>query len=692
VRTRWMRVTGIAALCGVCATGIVLGATGDTAKPAPRKKPVARKAVAKDRLVSFDSCARLEAYTRARALSIVGPYGVAGYVSGYAVGDAVGGVPRTAMPEATMPSAAPADSAAGSGGTQGVDYSGTNVQEEGVDEPDIVKTDGRTMFVATDGQVRALSVGAGGTSLAGTLKLDEAYGDQQIMLAGNRLLVISSGSGPVPMPAIESPATGSGTSGSGDAPSSSEIAIAPGKMYPYNPGTVVRLIDVSDPAHMTLVETMRLEGRYLAARETDGTVRLVISSSPDFTGIVYPADGTQMAARAATAANRAAINGAPVTTWLPVYTTQRAGQAASAVKRAVRCRDVAYTSRFSGLGTLSVLTIDPAKGLDPVDRDAVLTDGDIVYGSTTSLYVTTPRWMSPEVLSGQKDVPAGASTQIHRFEVTSRTATRYRSSGHVPGFLMSQWSMSEQAGVLRVASTDEPMWGTDGAEISASQSQVTTLRERGGTLTTAGQVNGLGKGERIYAVRFIGDTGYVVTFRQVDPLYVVDVSDPEAPRVKGELKIPGYSAYLHPVGEDLLLGVGQDADVNGRVRGTQVSLFDVSDPTRPRRLATEHLSRGWSEAESDHHAFLYWPPTRLTVVPVDTPESGTWGAEAVGLRVSRADGITRAGVVTHPSANGWEGNIRRSVVVGRSLLTVSEVGVKTSRLDTLATTGWVGFR
>lgn len=688
MRTGLLKGTGVAALCGVFATGIVLGATGgETAVKAPKR------AVAKDRLAAFDSCARLQAYTRARAVSLAGPYGVRGYAVGFAVADGVATPRDGALPPAVAtPSAAPAPVAEG-GGTQGVDYSGTNVQEEGVDEPDIVKTDGRTMFVAVDGRIRALAVGAGGTRLVDTLELEDAYGDQQLILAGNRLMVISSGVGPVPLPApAVSVAPGGGTVAPG-APPVADIAIAPGAMpFPYTPGTVVRLIDVSDPSAMRLVETMRLEGRYLAAREAGGAVRLVISASPDIGGMVYPADGTPAAEAVATAANRAVLRSLPVNTWLPVYTTQKAGAAVSPVKRAVRCRDVRYTTQFSGLGTLSVLTIDPAKGLDPVDRDAVLTDGDIVYGSRTSLYVTTPRWMDPRVLSGEADVPAGASTQIHRFEVTSRTATRYRASGRVPGFLMSQWSMSEQDGVLRVASTDEPSWGADGREISASQSQVTTLREDGGRLTKVGQVNGLGKGERIHAVRFIGDTGYVVTFRQVDPLYVVDVSDPARPVVKGELKIPGYSAYLHPVGEDLLLGVGQDADANGRVRGTQVSLFDISDPTRPRRLAAERLARGWSEAESDHHAFLYWSPTRLTVVPVNAWDGGSWGAEAIGLRVSRAGGITRAGAVTHPSPDGWQGNIRRSVVVRGSLLTVSDAGVKTSRLDTLATTGWVAFR
>ena len=98
-------------------------------------------------------------------------------------------------------------------------------------------------------------------------------------------------------------------------------------------------------------------------------------------------------------------------------------------------------------------------------------------------------------------------------------------------------------------------------------------------------------------MRFVGDIGYVVTFRQIDPLYTIDLSTPERPRVLGELKIPGYSAYLHPIGDDLLLGIGQDATEEGRPTGTQVSVFDVSDLRRPTRLHRLALGPGWSEAE-----------------------------------------------------------------------------------------------
>ena len=143
-----------------------------------------------------------------------------------------------------------------------------------------------------------------------------------------------------------------------------------------------------------------------------------------------------------------------------------------------------------------------------------------------------------------------------------------------------------------------------------------------------GSVGGLGKTEQIRAVRFLGDTGYVVTFRQTDPLYVIDLTDPANPVLDGELKIPGYSAYLHPVGDGLLLGVGQDATDSGQTLGTQLSLFDVSDPTNPQQIDTLAIG-GSSEVEWDHKAFLYWPEDGTIVLPVSPGWNNCSSDEAV---------------------------------------------------------------
>ncbi|WP_344982410.1 beta-propeller domain-containing protein, partial [Streptosporangium fragile] len=197
-------------------------------------------------------------------------------------------------------------------------------------------------------------------------------------------------------------------------------------------------------------------------------------------------------------------------------------------------------------------------------------------------------------------------TEVHRFDITAPGAPRYVSSGKVPGRLLNQYSLSEHEGHLRVATTS-----TSGR---SSSSAVYVLRAD--TLGKVGEVGGLGNGERIYSVRFIGPVGYVVTFKQVDPLYTLDLRDPAAPGKTGELKITGYSAYLHPAGDGRLIGVGQEASEQGRTLGTQVSLFDVSDPANPRRLSQLFQKDSGSEAEWDPHAFLYWAKTGTAVLPL----------------------------------------------------------------------------
>jgi hypothetical protein len=329
---------------------------------------------------------------------------------------------------------------------------------------------------------------------------------------------------------------------------------------------------------------------------------------------------------------------------------------------------------------MTVLTIDVDRGLEPVDSVGVMTDARIVYAAPSNLYVATERWSDRPDPNAPTDEQQGVLTAIHRFDI-SGVHTQYRGSGQVPGFLLSQWSLSENRGVLRVVSTETPAWWGNGAE---SQSYLTTLRLENGALVKRGQIGGLGRGERVYAVRFVGDVGYVVTFRQIDPVYTVDVSNPDSPRVLGELKIPGYSSYLHPVGDDLILGIGQDADANGRPLGTEVSLFDVSDLRHPKRLDQLNLGVGWSEAAFDHHAFLYWPRTGLAVLPFEQ--------KAVGLRVGRAHGVEQLGRVVHGDGN-LQGtpSIRRALVAAGSLLTVSDAGVKASTMDTLADRGWTAF-
>ena len=587
-------------------------------------------AATQPRLAAFGSCGQLLGYAKAQASRFVGPYGLGGGPAGIAATET-----RAAAP------------------VQGVDFSGTNVQEAGVDEPDLVKTDGATVFVAAQGRLNAVDVRGARPRLLDTLKLGGGW-SHELLLHGDRLLVLSRGGYWIePLPAIAA------------------------RVGPYQPAkSVLSEVNVADPARLRLVRTLTLDGSYVAARLVGSTVRIVAAAQiPGKLPFEQPDGSSREELAAATRANRAVLAGSRVRSWLPSYRLKRVGRKAGPQRPLVQCRHVRRAPAFSGLGLLTVLTVDLAKGLEPVDSTAVLTDGRIVYASPENLYVATERWgdrPDPRKPTQEQD---GATTAIHRFDISSPAKTHYRGSGRVSGYLLSQWSLSEHRGVLRVVSTDSPAWWGGGDE---SESHLTTLRPAAGGLVQAGRVGGLGKGERVYAVRMIGDTGYVVTFRQIDPLYTLDLADPERPRVLGELKIPGYSAYLHPIGDDLLLGVGQDATAEGRPTGTQVSVFDVSNLRRPARIHTESLGQGWSEAEHDHHAFLYWPRTGLMVIPFD-------GA-AVGLRVGRG-GIDRVGRVEHEEAQP----IRRSLVVRDSVVTVSETGVGASSLATLAERGWVAF-
>jgi uncharacterized secreted protein with C-terminal beta-propeller domain len=594
-------------------------------------------AAAKPRLTSFGSCGQLLGYARAQTARFVGPYGLGAAVA-------------TGMPELAAPAATTAKRA-----EQGVDFSGTNVQEEGVDEPDIVKTDGKTLFAVAGGRLNAVDVDGPRPRLLDSLALERDLG-HELLLQGDRLLVLSRGGYWIePLPGIAA------------------------RIAPYQPQkSVLAEVDVSDPARLRLVRTLELDGSYVAARLVGSSARIVTASQiPAALPFTQPKDATPAAMAEATRRNKSVVASSRVGSWLPSYRIKRAGAKPGRSRPLVQCRHVRRASAFSGLGMLTVLTVDLAKGLQPVDATAVMTDGRIVYASPESLYVATERWADRPDPDTPTSGENGVQTEIHKFDIASPLKTHYRGSGKVSGYLLSQWSLSEHRGVLRVVSTESPAWwGPTGGE---SESFLTTLRPSGGALVQAGRIGGLGKGERVYSVRFVGDTGYVVTFRQIDPLYTVDLANPERPRVLGELKIPGYSAYLHPIGEDLLLGVGQDATAEGRPTGQQISIFDVYDLRRPSRLHTHHLGEGWSEAEHDHHAFLFWPRTGLVMIP--------FNQQAAGFRVGRARGIDPAGRVSHDAQ--WP--IRRSLVVRDSVLTVSEKGVMSNSLATLAERGWVGF-
>lgn len=630
--------------------------------PAQASKPV------RARLAAFSSCPDLLGFARAAAVRT----GMTGGVVVRALGGTPTpfGAPVPAPGKALAPEASPTAGAVDDGAS-----STTNVQEAGVDEPDIVKSGARHAFLISGSSLLAYDVSADVPRLLGSLTLG-GYGGE-LLVRGSRALVIGSGGGAIPVD--------SGVVSPGIAlPSTAPIA--------YRPQVQLTEVDISDPAAMKIARTLDVDGSYVSARLTGGTARVVLNTPPE---LPVTSGSSSPGSAGGTAPAKAAAAGPGLRAFLPETVLRSRISGRTFTRPLVGCTQVRHAVPFSGLDLLTVLSIDLDHGLFNVDRDAVMAGAQVVYASTGSLYVASQRYVRGGI-DAPSDVPDGMRTEIHRFDTSDPGRTRYRSSGSVPGFVLNQFALSEYRDHLRVASTEDPPWLPNGTQAGKSQSFVSVLAEQDGRLQTVGRVGGLGAGERIYAVRFIGDAGYVVTFRQVDPLFTLDLSAPADPKVLGELEISGYSAYLHPVGDDLLLGVGQDATAQGLRAGPQVSLFDVADLRHPKRLDHHPLDpsgAGSSEAEWDHHAFLWWAPKALAVLPLQTyakDPGGSFFSGAVGLRVRRAGGIAEVGRITHGAAD-QQAVVRRAFVSGSRLLTVSDRGIAAAALDTLAPLGFTAF-
>jgi hypothetical protein len=680
-RSSHMRRTIIAlvAVLAVVGTACTSGSTEQTdptttssTTVSQARGPTGVKAFAASSLQPFDSCTGFLDYVKAHAIERVGPYGLDGY-GGYPI--------EFAAVAESLDSVRTDTTAAASGAIKGVDYSGTNVQVAGVDEPDIVKTDGERIFVVAKG--RLYWIDASGTpEIVASLPLD-GWG-QQLFLSGDRLLVMTTGGGygvqPLAGVAFDS--------------------IAPG----YQTQRVVLTeVDVSEPESMEAVSTLMLDGSILSSRMADGTIRVVVLSGPTGFDWVYPEGSGIRAEQKAVEANKELIEDSTLENWVPWYILKNHLSGTTADGPVLGCDQVGHPDEFSGLSMLSILSIDLESGLEPGNSIGLLAAGQTIYASNESLYVATSPWMAWPATRWEErgDSDDTLTTQLHKFDISDSTTATYVASGEVEGVLHSQWAMDEYEDVLRVVVTDEnPWWGSSDVPDTA----VVTMVHRGDELVEVGSVDGLGKNERVYAVRFIKEKGYVVTFRQVDPLYVVDLSDPRDPQVKGELKINGYSAYLHPIGEDLLLGIGQDATDEGGTLGTQVSVFDVSDPSDPRRLSRLTFEDAYSEAEWDHHAFLWWAPEEISVLPLQrwswderSGKGDTFsGAVVVSATPTR---VKQIGEIRHPNASQaeceeceeWTAPINRSMVIGDTLFTFSEMGVLASDLATLDDVAWIAF-
>ncbi|MFP2933409.1 beta-propeller domain-containing protein [Pyxidicoccus sp. 3LG] len=599
----------------------------------------------------------------------------------------------------------PQEDAAG-GGSNGPDnHTGTNNQVEGVHEADFVQNDGTRIFVLS-GPRLYIHRSWPAEQLARTAALEvEGWPREMLLDAERNRLVITS------QVYEERPGRPTVWGGMvGDVATAIDCA-GFGCGYMYGDTVKVTVVDVADSAAPRVVEQVYLPGSYLSARRVEGAVRLVMSDQFRWpVGVrFYPEDSRELhedkdrfveAVDALIRENEKRIRGQSLEQWLPLG--RRVDAAGKVKPLEYACSDFFRANAPTGLGFVTVLSMNLDAPESAPTRTSVVTAPGELYASQDSLYLATNHWWWwPE--AGQSDY-----AYLHKFDIRDPNRATYVASGAVQGHLVNQFAMDEHEGVLRVATTvstlnptptDADWWRTN------TVSRVATFGAEGEQLVELGRSEDLAEGERIFSVRFVGKKGYVVTFRQVDPLFTFDLSDPAHPRKVGELKIPGFSTYIHPVGDTHLLTLGEHRDDSGnwQSRALKLSLFDVSDLANPREAFTQVIGsmNSYSEASYDHKAFNYFPAKGLLAVPFsDWSYNATdyWSSFHSGLRVFRVDtatGFTPVGELTmkdvYQSHNRrdwswyWSPAVRRSVMADDYVYAITDAGVRVANVNSLQT-------
>lgn len=563
-------------------------------------------------------------------------------------------------------------------------YSGTNDQVAGVDEPDIVKTDGHVMAVLRTNPVglQLVSVGGPVPRLEGFLGLAQLGYPEGMLLAGSDAVILS------------------GAPGDGQ-----------------QPATRATVVDIADPAHPAVVRSFDLGGSEVDARLVAGRVVVVLQSQPHLP-FSYPSGDTAAAVQAASDHNRSVVEGSALSDWLPTITAQPSGRSTTP-----DCGEVLHPASATGLATTTVVSLDPSAD-QPGPAVSVMGDGSTVYASTDALYLASVPGLYAygahrQPMGYEMPTVAGSTTDISQFDLSDPEHVRYVGSGSVPGQLIGRYALDAYQGNLRVATTTgqaTPPPNEGSTPATLSDSRITVLAPRGGALVTVGSVTGLGQGEKIYAVRYEGPLAYVVTFRQTDPLYVVDLSDPAHPVAQGQLQLTGFSSFLQPLGGSQLLGIGQQVDSDLRQAGLQLSVFDVADAQHPALRSRADLSGGYSPAQYDPHALLWWPDRRLVAVPLQDPASGfsgvaVWTVNPSGVlhpaarlappaspprpagspSSSSGGGVAVGPAVPAPIGMYMVPGGEREVVVGNLMYSVSPTGIMANDMDTWDQVAWLPF-
>ncbi len=582
------------------------------------------------------------------------------------------------------------------------EYSTTNTQEVGVDEADFIKNDGNyiymiagTEFLIIDAWPAPMSEIIARVELEGMPRRLYVYEDHAVVYAD-----------------VMSSSDSAGDDCYYDDYGGGRVCGA------SRQGTRMSIFDITDREHPRLERELELSGLYVNSRRIDDAVHTVMTY-PEirFPDIQYwpdgvdPCGGTErtmlwIAFADLIVRNEEVINSTPLEDWVPSLTDttyDEAGVPTSSTDLLGECRGFYEALGSSGRSFLSVMSFDLLDDDEEVNVTSIIGDQGVVYASRSALYVASRQYASSDggwFFDSADEI--GEATTIHRFTFDlDEPSTTYDSSGVVPGRVLNQFSMGEHRGFLRMATTLGHLPSPD------CSNNVYVLEPVGSTLEIVGEITGIAPTEDIRSARFVGDRGFIVTFKKTDPLFALDLSDPDNPYIAGELHIPGYSTYMHMMDADHLLTIGFDAQEEGSFawfQGVQLQIFDVSDMTTPVRTHLEIIgTRGTtSEATANHLAFNYFAPLELLAIPMAICEGGhdgSYGDEMTfnGLLVfdvTVEEGFGEHGRVSHGeppegySCGNWWTNanshVKRSVIMDDFVFSIAADQMIVSNLNDLS--------
>lgn len=530
------------------------------------------------------------------------------------------------------------------------DYSKTNTQVQGVDEADIVKTDGTYIYYLTNEKLTIINTeNASQMKEISTIKFDETFTPEELFLNNDKLIVI-------------------GTRYEYDK-TERKIGIDEDYLYPNymdKTYTSAKLYNVKDKINPTLERTVEVEGDYLTARMIDSNVYIASNKYMYYAYICNTYKSTEL----------------NEDDFKPHYLDT----ATSNETKSINFDCIYYIPEFEDTNYLNIVAFNITNNQE-ANVESYLGAGEEIYASKENLYVTKTKY------DYEKNNKTSITTEIYKFNLNNANCT-FAKAGDVPGSVLNQFSMDECNGYFRIATTDSTSWN--------SESNTNNLYVLNENLETIGKIEGLAKGERIYSVRFMGNRAYMVTFVETDPLFVIDLSNPTTPTVLGELKIPGYSKYLHPYDETHLIGIGEDTDVvnygyGDRVvtNGMKMAMFDVTDPNNPQELYNVKIGEKgtYSELLYNHKALLFSKEKNIIAFPISITENDykVTFQGAIVYGVSLEKGFELKTKISN-SATDYDryysrNRVERIIYIKDTLFTLSNGLIKAVDLNTFETKG-----